>query len=85
MVFLLVLAVMASAVASVYTRHETRKQFARLQGVEQQLDELQVEYSRLQIEQATQADYDRVSKIARERMGMSDPEPADQVVVHYGR
>lgn len=83
LIVILVLAVLASAVASVVSRHETRKAFAELQQIDNQHDELQVEFGRLQLEQATWAEYGRVETLARERLNMSQPQPAEQVVVHY--
>lgn len=76
----LALAVMASAIASVYVRHESRKQFTVLQSLIAERDELEVEWGRLQIEQSTWSTHARVERLAREQMGMRSPQ-ADEIQV----
>jgi cell division protein FtsL len=44
-------------------------------------DELNVEFGRLQLEQATVAESTRIDAIARIRLGMKSPEADDVVVV----
>ena len=55
--------------------------FVELSRLEKSRDELNIEFSRLQLEQATWAESNRVDQIARTRLGMKTPEPADIVVV----
>ena len=49
--------------------------------MERARDELNIEFGRLQLEQATLAEATRVDRVARERLGMKFPEAADVVVV----
>lgn len=78
---LLVLMNLMSAIGVVYARHRHREHFFELTRLEKARDELNIEFSRLQLEQATFAESNRVDKIARERLGMKTPEPGDTAVV----
>ncbi|MCD7098287.1 cell division protein FtsL [Stenotrophomonas sp. MMGLT7] len=71
----------ASAIGGVYMRHRHRELFVQLSRLEHERDELNIEFGRLQLEQATWAEANRVDQIARERLGMKFPEAADIVVV----
>ena len=73
--------VVASAIGVVYARHRHRLAFIQLSGLERARDELNVEFGRLQLEQATVAEATRIDQIARVRLGMKSPEAADIVVV----
>ena len=78
---LLVLAAMASAVGVVYARHRHRQAFIELTALQNARDELNIEFGRLQLEQATWAETGRIEQVAREQLGMKFPEGADVVVV----
>jgi len=80
--WLLVLAALTlAALALVNARHESRRLFIELTGLERDRDELQIDYGRLQLERATWVDANRIEKIARGDLGMSFPEPtATQVI-----
>ena len=78
---LLVAAAMASAVGVVYARHRHRQAFIELSSLEKARDELNIEFGRLQLEQATWAESGRIEQVAREQLGMKFPEGADVVVV----
>ena len=71
----------ASAVGVVVARHKHRQLFVELNRLEKARDELNVEFSRLQLEQATWAESTRIDQIARERLGMKSPEAGDVVVI----
>ena len=77
---LLVVANVLSAIAVVFARHEHRQLFIELTGLERTRDALNVEFGRLQLEQATWAESNRIDHVARERLGMKLPE-ADEVVL----
>ena len=70
-----VLALVASAIAAVYAKHESRKLFTELQVLIVERDRMEVEWGRLQIEQSTWSTYARVEQLAREDMKMHTPEP----------
>ena len=77
----LVLVSIASAIGVVYARHRHRVLFDEVTRLERARDELNVEFGRLQLEQATVAEATRIDQIARVRLGMKSPEAADIVVV----
>ena len=77
---MLVLAVMASGVAVVYARQQHRQAYIELNRLEKQRDEINLEFSRLQLEQATWAETNRIEQVASQRLGMVSPQ-GDAVVV----
>lgn len=71
----------ATGIAVAHSRHEHRLLFIELTGLERERDELNIEFGRLQLEQATWGETFRVERVARERLGMRSPEPAEIRVV----
>ena len=78
---LLVVANVLSAIAVVFARHEHRQLFTQLSKLEAARDELNIEFGRLQLEQATWAESNRIDQVARNRLGMRFPETREIVVV----
>ena len=78
---LLVAANVATAVAVVQARHEHRQLFVQLTKLERARDELDIEFGRLQLEEATWAESHRIDLVARTRLGMAFPKTEDIVVV----
>lgn len=78
---ILLLMAMASALAVVYARHETRRTFVALQQAENQRDEMNIEWGRLQLEQSTWATHVRIDKLAREKLGMKVPGTENIVII----
>jgi cell division protein FtsL len=76
----MLLAVMVSAVAVVYSKHATRTEFVALQALEQQRDMLNEEWGRLLLEQSTWASPSHVEQQAIKRLNMIVP-TADMTVV----
>ncbi len=76
----LVLANMLSAIGVVFARHEHRQLFIALDALQKSRDALNIEFGRLQLEQATWAESNRIDQVARTRLGMKFPE-ADEIVV----
>ena len=81
LVAVLILGGIASAIGVVYARHRHRLLFVELSRLEKVRDELNIEFGRLQLEQATVAESNRIDQIARLRLGMKFPEAGDVVVV----
>jgi cell division protein FtsL len=81
LVTLLALANVISAIGVVHARHRHRQLFVELTKLEKARDELNIEFGRLQLEQATWAESNRIDQIARSRLGMKFPETGDIVVV----
>ncbi|OOG57843.1 cell division protein FtsL [Rhodanobacter sp. B05] len=75
--FALLLAALASALGVVWTRHESRVLFVQLTGLQNQRDDLNIEYGKLELEQATYAEPRRIDDEARQKLGMINPRPQD--------
>lgn len=71
----------ASALAVIYTKHESRKLFVELEELTTDRDELNIEWGRLQIEQSTWATHARIEKVAVEDLQLARPKPNDIYVV----
>jgi len=78
---IVIVACIATAIGVVYARHQHRVLFVQLNKLDRERDELNIEFGRLQLEQATVAESTRVEQIARDRLGMKSPESADVVVI----
>ncbi|MGH8174444.1 MAG: cell division protein FtsL [Rhodanobacteraceae bacterium] len=73
--------VVASAIGVVYAIQKSRVLFVELTRLGSERDDLNFEFGRLQLEQATWAENNRIEQIARGRLGMVSPNPADIVVI----
>ncbi|HET9189303.1 MAG: cell division protein FtsL [Deltaproteobacteria bacterium] len=80
-VLLLLAAVVASAIGVVYARQQDRILFGALTQLTREQDDLNTEFGRLELEQATWAEPNRIEQIARGQLGMVNPGAADTVVV----
>jgi cell division protein FtsL len=78
---LMLAAVIGSAIALVYARHENRRMFYAFERLNAERDELNIEWGQLQLEQSTWADSSRVEQVATRELGMSFPTPKDIVVI----
>ncbi len=76
---LLLVLVVASALGVIYSRHESRKLFVELQQLNKQVDELNIEWGRLQLEQSAWSAHGRIERIAVSKLNMKLPD-ADEVV-----
>ncbi|HEU4663689.1 MAG TPA: cell division protein FtsL [Dokdonella sp.] len=78
---LLLLATIATAIGVVYARQQSRLAFVELSRLGNERDNLEFEFGRLQLEQATWAENNRIDQIARGRLGMLPPTAAQTLVV----
>lgn len=78
---LLLLLTVASAVGVVYARQQSRVAFIVLSQLGNERDNLNFEFGRLQLEQATWAENNRIEQIARGKLGMVSPGIAETVVI----
>ena len=74
----LVALIMVSALSVITLRQQSRTAFARLQTLERQRDNLDIEWGRLLLEQGAWSQHQRVEIIARTRLGMQVPD-ANQI------
>lgn len=70
-----------SAVAVVWSRHETRSLFIQLQGMHSQRDGLDIEWGQLKIEQSAWSTHGRVEQTARADLKMVIPKPDEVQLV----
>ena len=75
------IAVLASAVAVVRARHESRTQFVQLERLSAQRDALNITWGQDQIEQGTWSNHGFVETVASQRMGMKLPKPDEIRIV----
>jgi cell division protein FtsL len=75
----LAVAVLLSALGAVYAKHHSRQLFVELEALKSERDDLNVEWNKLMLEQATWATPTRIEMIARDRLQMMVP-PSDKVV-----
>ncbi|MGJ4730361.1 cell division protein FtsL [Luteimonas sp. SDU101] len=80
-VALLVIGCVISSIGVVYARHQHRELYVQLTRLERERDELNIEFGRLQLEQATWAESNRIDQVARTRLGMKFPATGEIVVV----
>ena len=73
--------VFASALAVVWSIHETRTSFIDLQSLHAERDRLDIEWSQLKIEQSAWATHGRVENTARTRLKMVIPTPQEVQLV----
>lgn len=77
----LLAAVVGSAIAVVDARHQARQRFIELQVLNRVRDELNIEWRQLQIERSTWATHARVEQLARDKLDMRVPSPAEVEIV----
>lgn len=78
---MLLVADVVSALAVVEARQQHRMLFVQTTRLEKARDDLNIEFGRLQLEQATWSEANRIDQVARDRLGMKFPEGADIVVI----
>ena len=72
---------LVSAVAVVWSKHETRSLFIRQQALRAQRDGLDIEWGQLKIEQSAWATHGRVEQTARADLRMVIPKPEEVQLV----
>ena len=70
-----------SAIALIYTKHESRKLFVELEMLTQQRDNLNIEWGQLQIEQSTWATHARIEQVATDDLELMRPEATEIFVI----
>jgi cell division protein FtsL len=73
--------VVASGIWIVDVEHQSRQLFIETEHLNRQLDQLQIEWGQLQIEQSTLGTHPRIEALARERLRLTEPSDNQLVVV----
>lgn len=76
------LILLTSAIAVVYTRHQSRELFSELRGFEKKIDELNIDWGQLQLEYGTWSMGARVDEISRRDLKMFAPDFHDVRIIH---
>ena len=72
---------LASAIAVVWSRHETRNLFIELQTLTGERDALDIEWGQLKLEQSAWSTHGRVEQTARVNLQMVIPRPDEVRIV----
>jgi cell division protein FtsL len=70
-----------SALALIFTKHESRKIFIELEQLTTERDKLNIEWGQLQIEQSTWATHARIEKVAIEELSLQRPRSTEIYVI----
>ena len=70
-----------SALALVYTKHESRKLFVELESLTHERDDLNIEWGQLQIEQSTWATHARIEQVATDDLSLVRPAASEIYVI----
>ncbi len=81
LVFVFAVVCVLSAIALVYTKHESRKLFIELEELTHERDELNIEWGQLQIEQSTWATHARIEQVAFDDLALVRPTAKEIVVI----
>jgi cell division protein FtsL len=79
-VLVLAVGVAASGVWIVEVEHRSRQLFIQAEELSRQLEEIEIDWGRLTIEQSTHGAHSLVEDVARRRLQLAEPR-ADQLVV----
>jgi cell division protein FtsL len=80
-VLLLAGMVLANAILVVYTSHASRNYTTQWDQLLQERDRLDIEWRNLLLEEQSQSEHSRVTRIATKELNMSRPLPNEEVVV----
>ena len=70
-----------TAVGVVYLKYLSRQSYTDISQSQQEIDQLDVEWNQLQIEEGTFSGHARVERTAVERLGMALPDLEDTVMI----
>jgi cell division protein FtsL len=80
-VLVVLLAVVATAVGIVYSKHQGRELFIELEMLGNERDRMDVEWGQLQLEQSTLTTQGKVERAARDQLGMVTLSADNMVIV----
>jgi len=78
---ILVSALFISAMGVVYARHISRQLYSELRHLQVVRDNLQVEWSKLEIEESTWSTHPRIEHLANSRLDMQLPQQEQLVII----
>jgi cell division protein FtsL len=81
LVFVFAVVCVLSAMALIYTKHESRRLFVELESLTDERDRLNIEWGQLQIEQSTWATHARIEKVATDDLSLVRPDSSEIFVI----
>jgi cell division protein FtsL len=81
LVLVFALVCVTSALALIYTKHESRKLFVELESLTHERDQLNIEWGQLQIEQSTWATHARIEQVATDDLSLVRPIASEIFVI----
>jgi cell division protein FtsL len=81
LVFVFAVVCVLSAMALVYTKHESRRLFVELESLTDERDQLNIEWGQLQIEQSTWATHARIEKVATDDLLLVRPDSSEIFII----
>lgn len=81
LLFVFAVVCVTTAIALVYTKHDSRKLFIELEGLTHERDELNIEWGQLQIEQSTWATHARIEQVATDDLALVRPDATDIIII----
>ena len=81
LVFVFAVVCVLSAMALIYTKHESRRLFVELESLTDERDRLNIEWGQLQIEQSTWATHARIEKVATDDLLLVRPDSSEIFVI----
>ena len=81
LVFAFAVVCVLSAMALVYTKHESRRLFVELESLTDERDRLNIEWGQLQIEQSTWATHARIEKVATDDLLLVRPDSSEIFII----
>jgi cell division protein FtsL len=83
LIVLLASVVLVSGIGVVYTRHINQQLFVKLEKLQSERDNLEVEWELLQLEQSTLVTDFAVEEIAQRRLNMLTPDPEEVLYIMF--
>ena len=81
LMFVFAVVCVLSAMALVYTKHESRKLFVELEALTHERDNLNIEWGQLQIEQSTWATHARIERVATDDLSLARPASSEIFII----
>ncbi|BAJ04011.1 cell division protein FtsL [Shewanella violacea] len=80
-ILLLAMAVVANGITIVYTSYVSRKYISQWDQMWEERDRLDIEWRNLLLEEQSQSEHSRITRIASKQLDMSRPLPKEEIVV----
>lgn len=69
------------AIGVIYSKHLSRQNYIELSKIQSSIDDLQIEWSKLQIEESTFSEHGTIETVANQRLDMTFPTVTTTVMI----